>query len=80
MNRVKNRPALAQQPDVYLEPKWLRYFSQLPALAKKEKRSTRELQKSQAVAVHCFACSWGLVLTRGLQNSMQEGGFEPAQK
>ena len=35
LNRVKNRPALAQQPDVYLEPKWLRYLLLLPMLGGK---------------------------------------------
>ena len=34
MNRLKNRPALAQQPDVYLEPKWLRYLAKLPMVAR----------------------------------------------
>ena len=29
MNPAKNRPAEPQQPDVYLEPKWLRYLVKL---------------------------------------------------
>ena len=29
LNPSQNRPALAQQPSVYLEPKWLRYLMRL---------------------------------------------------
>ena len=38
LNTAQNRPALAQQPDVYLEPKWLRYLEKLQMLDKKLRR------------------------------------------